>query len=283
VTLLLCALLATAPAIVEGRVGEPSGAGASGARVTLRQGERSQELSTGPDGSFRFLAFQGRGTLTVRLPPGWTATAPVSREVGPAYRGDVLRADFAAVPRRVLRGRLLVAGAPLPDAQVSIGTASARTDEGGRFLLESVPSGAADVRLDAPPLAGRVELPAGPCDVSHDVGVPVPRFNSLSLARVPQGETARPIADWITGKPLAASEIAGLERLAALVQLDPSFRLVMVAAEGEAGAAARAAILLQRYLTGPALVPRDRLLFSVAEFARPGVLTVVLTRPQESR
>jgi len=70
VTVLLCALLAIAPAIIEGRVGEPSGAGASGARVTLRQGDRSQELSTGADGRFRFLAFEGRGTLTVRLPPG---------------------------------------------------------------------------------------------------------------------------------------------------------------------------------------------------------------------
>jgi len=283
VTVLLCALLAIAPAIIEGRVGEPSGAGASGARVTLRQGDRSQELSTGADGSFRFLAFEGRGTLTVRLPPGWSAAGPVSREVGPAYRGDVLKEDFAAVPRRVLRGRLLVAGVPLPDAQLSIGTASARTDASGQFLLESVPAGAGDLRVDAPPLAGRVELPAGPCDVSHDVGVPVPRFASLSLARVPQGEIARPIADWVASKPLAAPEVAGLERLAALVQLDPSFRLAMIAAEGEAGPAARAAAVLQRYLTGPALVPRDRLVFAVAEFARPGDLTVVLTRDQEPR
>jgi hypothetical protein len=283
VTLLVCALLAAAPAIVEGRVGEESGAAAVGARVTLRQGERIQELSTGADGRFRFLAFEGPGVLTVRLPAGWSASSPLTREVGPAYRGDVLKEDFAAVPRRVLRGRLLVAGSPLPDARLSIGTATAQTDDGGQFVLEGIPKGTAEVRVDAPPLAGHIELPAGACDLSHDVGVPVPQFSALSLTRLPQPGMSRAIADWIASKPLEGAEVAALERLAALVQLDPAFRLAMVAANGDAAAAARAATVLQRYLTGPALVPRDRLVFSVAEFARPGALTVVLTRLEEPR
>jgi len=282
--LLALALLAAAPApIVEGRVGEPSGAAAASAKVTLKQGERVQEVRTGADGRFRFLAFEGPATLTVRLPQGWTASGPLSRDVGPAFRGDVLRADFAAMPRRLLRARLLVNGAPLPDAQVTAGSASARTDARGLFVLEGLPAGALELRVDAPPLAGRLEIPAGAFDVSRDVGVVVPQFGSLGLARLPQAPATRPIADWLESKPLRSPDIAALERLAALVMLDPSFRLAMVATPSEAATAARAAALLQRYLTGPALVPRERLVFSVAEFARPGHLDLMLTRSPESR
>jgi len=284
VSLLAAALLAVASApVVEGRVGEPSGAGAAYAQVTLAQGERMQVVRTGTDGRFRFRAFEGDATLTVRLPQGWTAAGALSRSVGPAFRGDVLRADFAALPRRVVRGRLLVDGAPLPHAQVRAAGASGDTDGQGMFVLEGLPAGIVEMRVMAPPLSGTVELPAGPADVSRDVGLSAPRFGSLPLERVPQAGVTRAVADWLDSKPLTNPEIAGLERLAALVVLDPAFRLAMVVSRNDVSRGAQAAAVLQRYLTGPALVPRERLIFAVAEFARPGRLELILTRAQEPR
>ena len=281
---LLCALLAAVRApIVEGKVGEPGGAGAAYAQVMLAQGERTQMVRTGADGTFRFRAFEGAATLTVRLPQGWAAAGTLSRNIGPAFRGDVLRADFSALPRRVLRGRLLVAGQPLPDAQLVAATASGHTDARGLFVLEGLPAGLVEVRVDAPPLTGRVELPAGPSDVARDVSVSVPELAALRLARVPQGTVGRPIEDWLASRPLSHSEASGLERLAALVALDPAFRLVMVAPTGAVASGARAAAVLQRYLTGPALVPRERLVFAISEFARPGQLELLLTRVEEPR
>jgi hypothetical protein len=281
---LLCLLLsATQPAIVEGRVGERGGAGAPFAQVTLAQGARIQVVRTGPDGKFRFRAFDGGGTLTVKLPQGWTSSEPLSRTVGAAFLGDVIRSDFAVIARRVLRGRLMLAGAPLADAQVTAGAVSASTDAQGLFVLDHLPPGVIDVKVDAPPLAGRVELPAGPCDLSRDVVLFAPDFASLRLERVPQGGAERPIADWLSSKRLGEQDAARLERLAALVALAPDFRLAMMAPPREVPSGARAAALLQRYLTGPALVPRERLIFAVAEFARPGHLGLILTRLQEPR
>jgi hypothetical protein len=273
---------ATPPPIVEGRVSEPGGGGTAFAQVTLAQGEHVQVVRTGRDGSFRFRAFEGAGMLTVKLPQGWTAEA-LTREVGPAVRGDVIRADFLAMPRRVLRGRLLVAGAPLPDARLSAGPASAATDARGLFVLEGMPGGVVDVRVEAPPLVGRVELPAGPADLARDVSVSVPDFGSLRVERVPQDSFERPIDDWLAPKRLARPQIGRMERLAALVGLDPAFRLAMVAPSREAARGAQAAAVLQRYLTGPALVPREKVLFAVAEFTRPGHLELLLTRVAESR
>jgi len=100
---------------------------------------------------------------------------------------------------------------------------------------------------------------------------------------VPQGGAERTIADWLSSKRLGEQDAARLERLAALVALAPDFRLTMVVPPREVPSGARAAALLQRYLTGPALVPRERLIFAVAEFARPGHLGLILTRLQEPR
>ena len=281
---LFCALLlAVRPPIVEGRVGESNGAPAAYAQVTLVQDDRTQLVRTAADGSFRFRAFEGLGTLTVKLPQGWMAKDPLSKTVGPALRGDVIRADFAVAARRVLRGRLLVAGAPLPNAQIRAGPLGGSTDAQGLFVLDGLPPGVVEVIVDAPPLAGRVELPAGPSDLARDVSVAVPDFAGLRLAPVQQATAARPIADWLASKRLGKSEIAAVERLAALSALDPAFRLAMVVPARDAWRGAQAAVLLQRYLTGPALVPRERLLFSVGEFARPGHLELVLTRLQEPR
>ncbi len=281
---LAAALLAAASApIVEGSVGEPAGAGAAWAQVTLTQGERTQVVRTGADGRFRFRAFEGEGTLTVRLPQGWTALGPLSRTVGPALRGDVLRAEFAAKPRRVVHGRLLVNGAPLPEARLSAAGASATTDARGLFVLEGLPAGLVEVKVAAPPMAGRVELPPGPGDIARDVSIAVPELASLHLERVPQDGVGRAATDWLTSKPLTRSEIAGLERLSALVVLDPAFRLVMVASKPDVARGAQAASVLQRYLTGPVLVPHERLLFAVADFVTPGSLQLILTRQQEPR
>jgi hypothetical protein len=284
VTFLICLLLAaSADAIVEGRVGDPAGSGAAFAQVRLVQDDRTQIVRTGADGKFRFRAFTGMASLSVTLPQGWTARDPLSRSIGPAYRGDVLRADFAAVPRRAFRGRLLVGGVPLAGAELSAGAGSVTTDRRGLFAFDGLPAGALEVRVAAPPLSARLELPAGPLDVTRDLSVQVPDFASLRLTPVPQDGVARPIADWISGKPLSRAEIARLEKLAALVGLDPAFRLAMVAPHDEAGRGAQAAARLQRYLTGPALVPRERLVFAVGELARPRHVTVLLTRAQEPR
>jgi len=282
VSFLLCLLLAAArDAIVEGRIGEPGGAPAAFAIVRLEQGEKTQLVRTGADGQFRFRAFDGLAALSVTLPQGWSASGPVTRTVGPAMRGDLIRADFAATARRILRGKLLAGGAPLPGLEISAAEATARTDGKGVFVLDRLPAGALELRVAAPPLVARVELPAGPADVARDVSVELPDFASLGLAPVPQGEAERPIAAWLSEERLSSSEVARLERLAALVGLDPAFRLVMVAPPPEAADGARAAALLQRYLTGPALVPRERLLFAVGEFARPRHLQLLLARLQE--
>jgi hypothetical protein len=284
VGLVLCLLLsAVRPAIVEGRVGERGGAPAPFAQVTLVQGDRTQVVRTDSEGRFRFRLFEGPGTLTVRLPQGWTSADPLSQPVGPALPGDLIRSDFAAVPQRVLRGRLMVSGAPLPDVQVGIGTVSAPTDARGQFVLDHLPAGVVEVKVDAPPLAGRIELPTGPCDLSRDVMLFAPDFATLHIERVPQGAAQRPIADWLSSRRLGRQEAAGLERLAALVALDPAFRLAMIVPPREVASGARAAALLQRYLTGPALVPRERVLFAASEFATPGHLGLILTRVQEPR
>jgi hypothetical protein len=284
VSLLLCLLLAASTdGIVEGRVGEPGGSPAAFAHVRLAQGDRLQVVRTGVDGKFRFRVLAGMSTLTVTLPQGWTSQEPLSRTVGPTLRGEVIHADFAAVPRRVLRGRLLVAGVPLPEVELSAGAVSATTDRGGMFAVESVPAGALEIRVEAPPLVARIDLPAGAAELSRDVGMEVPDFASLRLTPVPQATDARPIADWLSGKPLSRAEISRLERLAALVGLDPVFRLAMVVPAADAARGAQAAARLQRYLTGPALVPRERLLFAVGEFAPPRSLQLLLARAQEPR
>jgi hypothetical protein len=59
--------------------------------------------------------------------------------------------------------------------------------------------------------------------------------------------------------------------------LDPAFRLVMVAAPGDARAA-QAALALQRYLTGPGMVAPERVLFAVGEVATSGQLALILMR-----
>src|SRR5438128_1402902 len=106
VTVFLCLLLAAARAtIVEGRVGEPGGAAAAYAVVRLAQGEKTQVVRTGADGHFRFRAFEGLAAVSVTLPQGWTAAGPLSKTVGPAVRGDLIRADFGASAQRILRGR----------------------------------------------------------------------------------------------------------------------------------------------------------------------------------
>jgi hypothetical protein len=282
VTSILCLLLAAAgPPRVEGRVYERGGAGAASAQVTLAQGARIQVVRTAQDGSFRFRAFEGDGVLTVRLPQGWTASGELTKSFGPALRGDLIRADFTVRARRVLHGRLLLGGHPFRNARLSAGEVSAQTDAAGRFTVAGLPAGAVEVRLDAPPLRARVELPAGPAEVLRDVTVPVPALSSLRVRAVPHDSEQRPIAEWLAGKPLRDREIASLERLAALANLDPGFRLVMAVRPADVAHGAEAAVLLQRYLTGPALVPRERVLFSTMELARAGQLELILARTSE--
>src|SRR5262249_7022966 len=98
-----------------------------------------------------------------------------------------------------------------------------------------------------------------------------------------QAGVARPAKDWLDAKPLSRSEVANLERLTALVGLDPAFRLAMVSSRKDVSRGAQAAAVLQRYLTGPALVPRDRGIFALAESASPGPLEHILTTLQEPR
>ena len=281
---LLCLLLAAArPAFIEGRVGEPGGPGTAFAQVRLAQGDRTQSVRTSGDGKFRFRAFDGVGAVTVALPQGWAARGPLSRNVGPPVPGEVIHADFAAVPRRLLRGRLLVGDEPLPLVSLSAGSVSARTDARGHFVLEDLPAGPVEIRVSAPPLIAHAELPAGPADLSRDLSVELSDFASLHLTPVPQGSETWTIADRIAGKRFSARDISRLERLAALAELDPSFRLALVAPPGDASRGAQAAANLIAYLVGSAGVAPRRLLFSTGELAPPRHVTVVLARLQESR
>ena len=128
------------------------------------------------------------------------------------------------------------------------------------------------MRLEAPALGGGVELPAGPGDVSRDVSLAVPALSSLSVRAVPHDSDRRPLGDWLSGKPLRDGEIASIERLAALA---------MAVRPADVARGAQAAVLQQRYLTGPALVPRERVLFGVTELARAGHLELILARIRE--
>jgi len=274
-------LAVVGPPRVEVRVFEPGGAGTAQAQVTLSQGARVQVVRTAEDGSFRFRAFEGEGVLTVQLPRGWTAAGELTHGFGSALRGDVIRADFTARARRVLHGRLLVGGRPLGNARISAGRLFAQTDGHGRFTLAGLPAGAVEVRLDAPSLAGRVELPAGPAELSRDVSLAVPTLSSLRVRAVPRDAARRRLEDWLSGRPLPDREIASIERLAALANLDAGFRLVMAVRPSDVGRGAQAAVLLQRYLTGPALVPKERVSFAVTELARAGQLELILARTRE--
>ena len=165
--LLLCLLLAGP--VVEGRVGEPKGAGVQGAQVTLAQGpgDHTQIRRTGPDGGFRFRAFEGPATVSVTLPEGWTLAGPREIQLKPLL-DRTERTDFNAKARRVLRGKLLVrAGEDLaPVAGAYIGPAE--TDAAGAFALEGLPAGRSELPVDLLPSAS-VEMPPGPAEVRREI------------------------------------------------------------------------------------------------------------------
>ena len=120
---LACVVLAAAAPVVQGRVGEPAGAAAGGARVSLVQGERTQVIRTGPDGKFRFRAVQGPATVSVALPQGWWTARPSSQAFPEVLPGDVIRADFDASPVPDLATLKLVK-VPQPEAGRPIAAAS---------------------------------------------------------------------------------------------------------------------------------------------------------------
>ena len=276
--MVLLLLLAALPApIVEGRVGEPAGAGAEGAQVTLTQGERTQVRLAGPGGEFRFRAFAGPGSISVVLPRGWTLEGPraTTFEAAP---GKILELRFRARARRVLRGRLLLGGGPVGDVDVEAGGIRAHADAQGAFAAEGVPGGRIAVRLDL--ASGSADVPPGPGEISRDIALSAAKLSDLHLHPLPQPPAVRPIADWIAAKPLTERESGEIERLAALVNLNPAFRLVMVAPPAEASKGLRAALVFERYLAGPFLVPRERIAFAVGEVAQGGHLALLLMRPE---
>jgi len=268
-------LLAVLPApIVEGRVGEPAGAGAAGARVTLTQGDRTQILRADERGEFRFRAFAGPGSISVVLPQGWahegTPTASIE-----ARAGQVVRTVFAARAKRTLRGRLVTSDGAVGDIDVEAGRVRAHADAQGAFVAEDLPAGR--VPIKAGWLSGSVEMPEGPGQITADVPLSAPQLSALGLVRLPQPPAVRPIAAWSEGRPLTEAESGDIERLAAMVNLSPSLRLVMVARTGQA---MKSALILQRYLTGPFLVPRERIIFAIGEVAPAGHLALLLMRPE---
>jgi hypothetical protein len=288
--LLLCLLLAGP--VVEGRVRESSGIGVQGAQVTLLQGpgDRTQIRRTDADGSFRFRAFEGPAAISVMVPKGWTVDGPT--EIRLKTLGDrTEQTEFKARARRVLRGKLLVrAGEEIaPLSKASIGTA--QTDEQGAFSLEGLAAGRTELAVDLLPAAA-VEMPAGPAEVARDIVLVAPSMHGKAdpeavievagqrLRVVPQPPAERSIADWAEGRPMSDPEIGAIERLSALANLDPSFRLLLLTAPrpGELGRAMQAAMTLHRYLTGPGLLPRERLIFAIGKVARRGVLALILTR-----
>lgn len=274
--MLLALLLALPPPIVSGRVGEPS-AGAAGARVTLVQGERSQVLSTGADGTFRFRAFPGAGQISVVLPKGWTADGPTSAQVV-AQPGRTVSASFPARAQRVLHGWLLLDGAPIGDAEVEAAGVRAHADLTGKFVAAGVPAGRVPVRLHL--ASGFADLPGEPGEYARDVALSCARLSDLKLAAMPQQPFSRALQAWIEERPLTPAESADIERLAALANLNPAFRLVLVGRPEEAAKALQAALVLERYLIGPYLVPRERIAFAEGEVAPAGRLALVLMRPE---
>jgi hypothetical protein len=275
---LLCILLAVLPApVVEGRVGEPSGVGVEGAQVTLTQGDRTQALRTGPGGEFRFRAFAGPASVSIVLPRGWTLEGPAVASFE-ALPGRTLRTAFLARPRRVLRGRLLLGGGALADVDLEAGGIRTHTDAQGAFAAEGVPGGKVVVRMDW--LIGSAEMPQGPAEVTTDIALVAPRLPELRLRPLPQPPAVRAVAAWIEGRPLTEAESGDIERLAALVNLNPAFRLVMVARADGLAQAARGALVFRRYLAGPFLVPRERIFFAVGEVAPRGSLALLLMRPE---
>jgi len=276
--MLFAVLLAVLPApIVEGTVGEPTGLGAAGAQVTLTQGERTQVLRTGPGGQFRFRVFAGPGSISVVLPQGWSHDGPATASFD-ARSGKTVRTRFAARARRVLRGRLLIEGGAIGDADVEADGVRTHTDAEGNFIVEGLPPGKVAVRMEW--LSGAAELPSGPGEVTADIPLTAPGLPELRLRRLPQPPAVRPVAAWIEGRPLTEAESGDIERLAALVNLDPAFRLVMVAPAGSVAPAARAALVFQRYLIGPFLVPAEKIAFAVGEVAPRGNLALLLMRPE---
>ncbi len=276
--MLLAVLLALLPApIVEGTVGEPSGLGAGGAQVTLTQGQRTQVLRTGPGGEFRFRVFAGPGSISVVLPRGWSHDGPATAGFE-ARSGKVVRTVFAARARRVLHGRLVIEGGAIGEVDVDAGGVRTHTDAQGAFIVEGLPSGRVRLRMEW--LSASVQMPAGPGEVTADIPLTAPRLPDLRLRALPQPPAVRPAAAWIEGRPLTDAESGDIERLAALANLDPAFRLVMVAPAGSVAPAARAALVFERYLSGPFLVPVEKIAFAVGEVAPPGHLALLLMRPE---
>ena len=241
-------------------------------------GRAEQVAARAEDGSFRFRAFEGDGVLTVRLPQG-RCDGRLTKAFGPALRGNLIRADFPVRAARVLPGRpggLPAAGKRAAFRRRRLGPSDAR----GRFTLVGFPRGVVEVRLEAPPLRGRVELPAGPADVSRDVALAVPSVSSLRVRAVPNDSEAPPDGRLARRQTPHDREIASIERLAALANLDAGSGGDGRAAGGcSAGCGGRGAPAA--YLAGPALVPRERVLFGVTELARAGQLELILARVRE--
>ena len=280
--LLWCALLAAVPAaVVEGRVGEP-GAGAAGAQVTLVQGKQRQIVRTRADGTFRFRPLLRPGEISVVAPAGWSLSGADVRTFVAPVGGDVIRFDFPARAHRSLRGRLLLGGAPLAEVGVAAGASSTRTDSAGAFVLDDLPAGPSQLRVDGFGVAAEVQIPAAPGEISLDVPFQVRDLGGLDLVPVPQAPALRPLSDWAAARPMLPRDAVHLEKLCALASLDAAFRLAILAHPSEVGRAASAAVHVQRFLTGPCLVPQDRVVFAVGEVASPGRLAIVLAR-QEKR
>jgi len=89
--LAIALLAALPPPLVEGRVGEVKGAPAAFATVTLAQDDRTQVVRTGADGKFRFRAFEGPATVTVKLPQGWTPDISILFEQVARHRLGIRR------------------------------------------------------------------------------------------------------------------------------------------------------------------------------------------------
>lgn len=277
---LVCALFAALPPpVVQGTVGE-SGTPVAGAHVTLVQGERRQVLRTRADGTYRFRPFAGPGVVSVDLPSGWTLVGPGSRAFDSALPGDVVRLDFPARAHRVLRGRVLLGGAPLSEIEVVAGLAHARTDAKGSFVLSEVPPGRLELRVEGLGLSGEAQIPASPGEVSRDFPLRIRSLQELALVPLPQDSALRTVEDWAAARPMSQGDAARLEKLCAVANLDPAFRIAILAHPSDLGRVAAAAVVVQRFLTGPCLVAPQHVVFAVGEVASPGRLAVILARQE---
>lgn len=190
---------------------------------------------------------------------------------------------------------------------LSSGGKEARTDAEGRFALRGLPPGRAAIAVrDLPAGYNLVETEVDVAgDTAHDLALrfpkPVKDTGSALVLDLPSGPlrlfqiqaATFPLATWVEGEALSRAEDAAIQRLGSDVLDAPDLRVLVVVtlpSGGQAPAFRQALVgarAVQRYLKGPALVPQNRLLWTLTEAPsgtkEAGHIDVLLVRTPTAR